>query len=128
MCRVLIADDHIPTRDALSAFLSSSGNLEIVGEAADGNEAVEMVATCHSDVILLDLSMPRMNGVEAASMITKMWNDPVVIGLCTVQDAYTMGAFVDAGALTAIAKDRFEHLLSTVKRACKHKPRVFVTA
>lgn len=125
MCRVLIADDHIATRNALRDVLTSYGDVQIVGEAGDGKEAVEMVATSQPDVILLDLNMPRMNGIEAARVIKQSWKDAVIIGLCGTQDAYTMRAFVNAGALTAIPKDRFEYLHSTVKRACRDKLRLF---
>jgi DNA-binding NarL/FixJ family response regulator len=125
MCRILLADNHIATREALRDVLTSYGDMQIIAEAADGEEAVAMVATSRPDVILLDLNMPRMNGIQAASLIKQSWKDAVIIGLCAFQDAYTMGAFVKAGALTAIPKDRFEYLHSTVKRACRHKPRVF---
>ena len=63
--RVLIADDHRVVREGLTAILRESGDLEVVGEARDGQEAVEKARELQPDVILMDVSMPRMSGVEA---------------------------------------------------------------
>jgi DNA-binding NarL/FixJ family response regulator len=64
-CRILLVDDHAPIRGALRGFLSAFDDLDIIGEAGDGQEAIEMVEACQPDVILMDLNMPRMNGIEA---------------------------------------------------------------
>ena len=120
-CRVLLVDDHAPFREALRNLLSLHDDLQIVGEAADGREAVQMVETLQPDVILMDIRMPRMNGVEASSVIMKSRNDAIIIGLCVVPDRYTVDAFMKAGATAVISKDRLENLHSTIQRACKTK-------
>ena len=120
-CRVLLVDDHPPIRNVLRALLTSYDDIQIVGEAGDGKQALEIVASCQPDVILMDLNMPVMNGIEAANLIKKSWKETVIIGLCAVQDAYTMEAFLKAGALAVVTKDRFDHLHSTIQRACQHK-------
>lgn len=67
--RVLIADDHRVVREGLSALLKTKENIDIVGEAQDGQEAVDKARTLVPDVILMDVSMPRMTGVEATRII-----------------------------------------------------------
>ena len=67
--RVLIADDHRVVREGLAAILRESGDLEVVGEARDGQEAVEKARELQPDVILMVVSMPRMNGVEATRAV-----------------------------------------------------------
>ena len=70
--QVLIADDSSIVRDIIKAFLKQRSDLEICGEAADGLEAVEKARALKPDLVLLDLSMPEMNGAEAASVLKKM--------------------------------------------------------
>jgi DNA-binding NarL/FixJ family response regulator len=70
-CRILLVDDHAPIRGALRGFLSSFDDLDIIGEAGDGQEAIEMLDACQPDVILMDLNMPRMNGIEATNLIKR---------------------------------------------------------
>jgi DNA-binding NarL/FixJ family response regulator len=118
-CRVLLVDDHVPTRETLRSLLQPYDDVQIMAEAGDGIEALEMLAMCRPDVILLDLNMPRMNGIEAAGLIKKSAKDTVIIGLCAIQDTYTTDAFLRAGALAVISKDRFDDLYSTIQRACK---------
>ena len=69
--RVLIVDDHEITRRAIRSFLLSYPELQICGEAVDGLEAVDKVKSLRPDVVLMDISMPRMNGLEATKVIKK---------------------------------------------------------
>src|SRR5688500_11826470 len=103
-CRVLLVDDHERIRDALRKLLASYEDIEIMGEARDGKQAVELVAACHPDVVLMDINMPRMNGIEASGVIMKSWEDTIIIGLCVVRDSYTTEAFLKAGALAVVSK------------------------
>jgi DNA-binding NarL/FixJ family response regulator len=88
-----------------------------VGEACDGKQAIEQVAACQPDIILMDYNMPMMNGIEAARLIKTSWEETVIIGLCTVQDTYITEGFLEAGALAVIFKDRIDHLHSTIREA-----------
>jgi DNA-binding NarL/FixJ family response regulator len=115
----MIVDDHAPFREAVQNLLSLHDDLQVIGEAADGREAIQMVESCQPDVILMDIRMPRMNGVEASSFITKSRHDAIIIGLCMVPDRYTVDAFMKAGATAVVSKDRLENLHSTIQRACK---------
>jgi DNA-binding NarL/FixJ family response regulator len=113
-CRVLLVDDHPPVRVTL---------VQIIGEAGDGKQALQMMASCQPGVILMDLNMPRMNGIEASTLIRKTWKDTVIIGVCAIQDAYTMEAFLKAGAVAVISKDRLDELHDTIQRACANLSR-----
>ncbi len=79
--RVLIADDQGPTRQGLRALLTLSPQVEVVGEAGDGRTALRMVAACRPDVVLMDMQMPVMDGLEATTRIKEQWPETRVIAL-----------------------------------------------
>lgn len=79
--RVLIVDDHAPVREDLQALLAGSPDLQLVGEASDGAEAIAQAAALHPDAILMDISMPRMGGVEATRRIRDQRPDVLIFGL-----------------------------------------------
>jgi len=70
---ILIADDHALVRAGIRAFLERIPNIEVVAEASDGREAVELVAKLQPDIVLMDIAMPDLNGLEATSQIVKLW-------------------------------------------------------
>jgi DNA-binding NarL/FixJ family response regulator len=78
--RILIVEDEISIRNAVRVFLEHQPRFEVCGEAANGAEAVEKASALKPDLIILDLSMPHMNGIEAASLLrSRMPNTPVVV-------------------------------------------------
>jgi DNA-binding NarL/FixJ family response regulator len=115
----MLVDDHAPIRQMVRSILDAYEDYQIIGEAADGKEAVEMAAMYKPDVILMDIRMPRMNGFEATNLIKKSSSDTTIIGLCVIQDAYAMEAFMRAGASAVVSKDRLSALHSTILQACK---------
>ena len=79
MIRVLIVDDSATTREAISAILGSDPDIEVVGQATDGMEGVELAAQLRPDVITMDINMPRMNGNEATQQIMAFTPTPIVV-------------------------------------------------
>jgi two-component system, NarL family, response regulator LiaR len=103
--RVLIADDHSVVRQGLRMFLALDAELEIVGEAADGAEALRLAHELEPDVVLMDLLMPVMDGIEATSAIRCELPDVEVLALTSVLgDASVIGA-IRAGAIGYLLKD-----------------------
>ncbi len=102
---ILLVDDHSIVRRGLRMFLSLEPDFEIVGEAADGSQAVEMARQLKPDVILMDLLMPVMDGIEATVAIRRELPDIEIIALTSVlEDASVVGA-VRAGAIGYLLKD-----------------------
>ncbi|HEY0069186.1 MAG TPA: response regulator transcription factor [Chloroflexia bacterium] len=103
--RVLVADDHSVVRRGLRGFLELNDEFELVGEASNGEEAVQMAQQLKPDVVLMDILMPKMNGIEATAAIRKSLPDTEVIALTSVlEDASVVGA-VRAGAIGYLLKD-----------------------
>jgi DNA-binding NarL/FixJ family response regulator len=102
---VLIADDHAVVREGLRAFLELQDGLEVVGEAADGEEAIEAAARLHPDVILMDLVMPRLDGVAAMEVLRRKAPGSRVIVLTSFLDDDRLLAAVRAGAAGYLLKD-----------------------
>ncbi|HEX5159670.1 MAG TPA: response regulator transcription factor [Ktedonobacterales bacterium] len=103
--RILIADDHSVVRQGLKMFLALDPELEVVGEAANGEEAVRKAAELNPDVVLMDLLMPKMDGVTATATIRRAQPDTEVIALTSVLEDATVVAAVRAGAIGYLLKD-----------------------
>jgi NarL family two-component system response regulator LiaR len=103
--RILIADDHSVVRQGLRMFLNLDPDFEIVGEAADGAQALALARQLKPDVVLMDLLMPVMDGIEATAAIRREQPDVEVIALTSVlEDASVIGA-VRAGAIGYLLKN-----------------------
>jgi DNA-binding NarL/FixJ family response regulator len=116
--RILIADDHMVVRQGLRMFLSLDPDLEIVGEAADGAEAVRKARELKPDVVLMDLLMPVMDGITAIGAIRRELPETEVLALTSVlEDASVVGA-VKAGAIGYMLKDTHaDELCRAIKAA-----------
>ena len=114
--RILIADDHNVVRQGLRMFLSLDAELEVVGEAGDGAEAVHLAKALKPDVVLMDLIMPVMDGTAAIREIRRELPEVEVIALTSVlEDASVMGA-IRAGAMGYMLKDtQAEELCRAIK-------------
>ena len=102
--RVLVADDHKIVRQGLTELLREEADIEVVGEASDGVEAVEMAARLRPDVIVMDISMPRLNGIEATRRITAAQPRVRVIGLSMYEEPERAAAMREAGAVAYLHK------------------------
>jgi two-component system, NarL family, response regulator LiaR len=118
--RVLITDDHSVVRQGLRMFLSLDPDIEVVGEAENGEGALSMSRELHPDVVLMDLLMPVMNGVEATRAIRSEMPEVEVIALTSVlEDASVTGA-VRAGAMGYLLKDtQVEELHQAIRGAAE---------
>lgn len=116
--RVLLVDDHAVVLDGLSMFLGLDPDLEIVGRAANGAEAVEMAHDLRPDVVLMDLLMPVMDGITATSLIRRELPEVEVVALTSVlEDDKVIGA-IRAGAIGYLLKDtEAEELRRAIKAA-----------
>lgn len=103
--KVLIADDHRVVREGLAAILKSKENIVVIGEAQDGQEAVEQTRSLLPDVILMDVSMPRMSGVEATRQIKREFPHIGVIALTMYDEQHYIFDLVRAGATGYLLKD-----------------------
>jgi DNA-binding NarL/FixJ family response regulator len=103
--RVLVADDHPIVRAGLATIVSQQVELELVGEAADGAEAVTIVRERRPDVVLMDLRMPRMDGVTAIREIKAEFPDVCVLALTTYEGDVDIHRALEAGARGYLTKD-----------------------
>lgn len=120
--RVLLADDHAVVRQGLANLLNQEADMDVVGGAVDGQEAVELAARLLPDVILMDMSMPRLTGVEATRFIHNEYPDIRIIGLSMFEGVERAQAIRDAGAVDYLTKTGpAEALVGAIRRACAQK-------
>ncbi len=114
--RILLADDHALMRQILRAILETYPNLSIVGEAADGMEAVTMAAALKPDGIIMDVNMPKMDGIQATKRIKAAQPEMSVIGLSVIDDKHVKEAMKAAGAEAVLLKDELKKLDEAMRR------------
>jgi len=121
--RVMLVDDHAVVRSGLAAFLSVFDDLDYIGEASDGREAIQKCAELHPDVILMDLVMPEMDGATATQAILSRWPSVKVVALTSfTEDDLVQGA-LRAGAIGYLLKNATaDELASAVRLASAGKP------
>ena len=102
--RVLVVDDHTIVRDGICALLALTGDMEVVGEAANGSEALNKVRELEPDVVLMDISMPIMDGLEATRRIRRDFPRTKVLVLTQYDDKEYVFPIVEAGAAGFISK------------------------
>jgi two-component system, NarL family, response regulator LiaR len=128
MIRVLIVDDHAIVRKGIRALLSESGGFEIVAEASDGQEALLAVAATQPDVILMDLLMPVMDGIEATRRITSQQPGARILVLTSFAADNKLFPAIKAGALGYLLKDSTpEELLRAIRQVHRGEPALHPT-
>lgn len=105
MIRIVLVEDHVIVRAGLAALLAEADDFEVVGVAAGGADGVELAAREHPDVVLMDLSMPDMDGVEATQRIVAAQRGTRVVVLTSFSDRQRILAALDAGAVGYLLKD-----------------------
>jgi DNA-binding NarL/FixJ family response regulator len=114
--RAVLADDHQIMREGLASLLERETDIQIVGEAADGAEAVRLSISASPDLLITDLSMPRLNGVEAIRRIKTRVPETKVLCLSIHKDPERVAAVIDAGANGYLLKDcAYEELVRAVR-------------
>lgn len=103
--RVVVVDDHDMVRRGLAAYFKTNPDLVLVGEADDGLEALEVCDDVRPDVVLMDLIMPRMGGIEATRQIRELYPDTQVIALTSFQDKNLVQEAIQAGAISYLLKN-----------------------
>ncbi len=120
--RVLLADDHAVMREGLVRLLGQEPDMEVVGQAADGQEAVELARKLVPDVILMDVAMPKLTGVEATRAISTEYPDICIIGLSMFEKSERAQALRDAGAAAYLTKSGpSEALIATIRQCMARK-------
>jgi CheY-like chemotaxis protein/anti-sigma regulatory factor (Ser/Thr protein kinase) len=115
--RLILADDHSVVRQGLSTVLGSEADIEVVGLAANGQEAVDLARKLFPDVILMDISMPTLNGEEATRIILNEFPDICIIGLSMFEEAERAQAMRDAGASDYLTKSGpIEELVAAIRK------------
>lgn len=123
--KVLLADDHPAFREGLSRLLSEQDDLMIVGEAADGEEAVELVNKLKPDVAVVDVAMPKLSGLEAAKRIKEVCPDTAVLIVSAYDDEQYIINAIEAGAAGYLSKSTRVRELTAAIRAVHNDEMIF---
>ncbi len=115
--RVMLVDDHDMVRRGLATFLTVKPDLELVGEARDGQEALELCEAVQPDVILMDLVMPEMDGAEATRVIRERWPGIQILALTSFQEKELIRDALQAGAIGYLLKNITIDELATAIRS-----------
>ena len=116
LIKVLVADDHEILRDGLRALLQRDKEIEVVGAASNGLEAYKMAKNLRPDVIVMDVSMPVMTGIEATAQIMSEMPDMKIIALTMHNDKYYLNGIRESGAKGYLLKDcAFDQLRLAIK-------------
>ena len=122
--RVVLADDHVFVRDGIKSLLENEANIEVVGEATDGLEALKMVETTHPDLLILDIRMPNLTGIEVVEKLRSQNNLVKIVMLSMHESEEYVLKSIKAGAdgylLKGSSKEEFLKALHTVSNGGKY--------
>ncbi len=115
--KVLIADDHVLVREGIVAFLKLCDDIEVIGEASDGIEAIEKARKLRPDIIIMDINMPKLGGLETTVEIKKMYPETKVLVLTQYEDREYISRFLKAGVSGYLLKKAVGSDLITALKA-----------
>lgn len=114
--RIVLADDHVVLRDGLTALINTQSDMEVVGHASDGMQVMHEVANCQPDVVVLDVSMPVMNGVQATAQLQQLVPPPQIVALTRHSEAAYVRQLLRAGARGYVLKQSAaEQLIAAIR-------------
>ena len=127
--RILIADDHGIVRQGLKSLIEQQSDMEVIAEAENGRIAVELAKELHPDVVVMDISMPELNGMEATRLILQEHKDIKVIALSMHSDKHIVTEALEAGASAYVLKSYlFDELIRALEKVardeCYLSPRI----
>jgi DNA-binding NarL/FixJ family response regulator len=119
---ILLADDHKIIRDGLQSLLESQNDYEVVGEATDGRTAVKLAKELRPDIVIMDIGLPELNGVEATRQIKSQDEGVKIIALSMHSDATYVGRMLKAGASAYLLKEgAFEELADAIAEVLRNR-------
>jgi DNA-binding NarL/FixJ family response regulator len=118
MLRIVLVDDHIVIRQGLACLLRGEQDINIVGQASNGESAVNLIREIQPDVVLMDISMPGMNGIQATRIIHSELPEVHIIGLSMFQEEEQSAAMREAGAVDYVSKSAPSEAVIAAIRAC----------
>ncbi len=114
--RLLIADDHTVVREGTRQLLEQEPDLEVIAEAADGEEAIQMAGTAHPDVVLMDVAMPKVDGIAATKQIKALYPKTAILVLSAYDDDQFVFSLLEAGAAGYLLKSvRGRELIEAIR-------------
>jgi DNA-binding NarL/FixJ family response regulator len=116
--RIVLVDDHVELRRGLASLLRAEQDIKIVGEAWNGESAVNLIREIQPDVVLMDISMPGMNGIQATGIIHSELPEVRIIGLSMSQEEAQAAAMREAGAVDYVSKSEPSEAVIAAIRAC----------
>ena len=115
--KVLLVDDHLMFRQGLRSLLQSYPDIDVVDEASDGAEAVSKVSEAQPAVVVMDISMPKMDGVAATRLLKSRHAQVTVLGLSVTGQGYQVEAMLKAGAVKVLTKEKaVDELYDSIKQ------------
>ena len=126
--RVLLVDDHAMMREGLRGVLEGYADIQVVGEAADGQEAIAQAETLNPDVVVMDINLPRINGIEATRQIKSRNPRTIIIGLSVHQASQVESALKEAGGSSYVTKDSAAASLYEAIQNAVGQPRMPIVA
>lgn len=121
--RVMVVDDHQMVRNGLAMFIKGFDDLELVGEAADGDEAIRLCSEVQPDVVLMDIVMPNRDGISATREIRQRCPNVRVIALTSFAETGQVKGMLQAGAIGYLLKDAsVDELVDAIRAACEGRP------